>query len=70
MLKKLPTGNFPRAAKLSWDPSRRGGKRRLSNGYGLAAALQRALGTPVDGVVSEGSAMVMALQQRLNEGRF
>ena len=33
-------------------------------------ALQRALGTPVDGVVSEGSAMVMALQQRLNEGRF
>ena len=33
-------------------------------------ALQRALGTPVDGVVSEGSAMVMALQQRLNEGRL
>lgn len=28
------------------------------------------LGPPVDGVVSEGSAMVMALQQCLNEGRF
>ncbi len=28
------------------------------------------IGTLVDGVVSEGSAMVMALQQRFNEGRF
>ena len=37
---------------------------------GTFRALQSYLGTPVDGVVSEGSAMVMALQQRLNEGRF
>ena len=39
-------------------------------GSATTLALQRVLGTPVDGVVSEGSAMVMALQQRLNEGRF
>ena len=39
-------------------------------GPGTFRALQSYLGTPVDGVVSEGSAMVMALQQRLNEGRF
>lgn len=39
-------------------------------GPGTFHALQSYLGTPVDGVVSEGLAMVMALQQRLNEGRF
>jgi len=36
----------------------------------LSARCKVYLGTPVDGVVSEGAAMVMALQQRLNEGRF
>lgn len=33
-------------------------------------ALQRDLGTPVDGVVSKRSKMVVALQKRLNDGRF
>lgn len=33
-------------------------------------AIQRYLGTPVDGVVSERSSMVMAIQRRLNEGKF
>lgn len=32
--------------------------------------IQRHLGTPVDGVISRPSQMVMALQRRLNEGRF
>ena len=32
-------------------------------------ALQRYLGTPVDGVISRESRAVMALQQRLNAGR-
>lgn len=39
-------------------------------GPGTFRALQSYLGTPVGGVVSEGLTMVMALQQRLNEGRF
>lgn len=39
-------------------------------GPGTFRALQSYLGTPVDGVVSEVAAMVTALQQRLNEGRF
>lgn len=34
------------------------------------SALQRYLGTPVDGVLSEPSLMVMELQKRLNAGKF
>ena len=39
-------------------------------GSGTFRALQKHLGTPADGVVSESSAMVMALQRRLNQGNF
>ena len=56
-LKVAPPKNEDRSCSRSYLP-------------GTFRALQSYLGTLVDGVVSEGSAMVMALQQRFNEGRF
>jgi len=43
------------------------GKTKKTN---TQAALQRYLGTPADGYLSSPSAAVVALQKRLNEGRF
>lgn len=53
-------------AKIGMDSGARDGK----IGPQTIRALQRYLGTPVDGIISRESRAVMALQRRLNDGRI
>lgn len=52
--------------RIGMDPGQQDGK----IGPQTISALQRYLGTPVDGVISRESSAVMALQRRLNAGRI